>query len=56
MLVLRTVVALRSPQLTPTRWQHHAFATQVLLWGAFLIALPANLTYAWLSGANFFCF
>jgi hypothetical protein len=56
MLVLRTVVALRSPQLAPTRWQHHAFATQVLLWGAFLIGLPANLTYAWLSGANFFCF
>ena len=56
MLVLRTVVALRSPQLTPTRWQHHALATQVPLWGALLIALPANLTYAWLSGANFFCF
>ena len=55
-LVLRTVVTLRSPQLTPTRWQHHAFATQVLLCGAFLIGLPANLTYAWLSGANFFCF
>jgi hypothetical protein len=56
MLVLRTVVALRSAQLTPTRWQQHAFATQVLLWGAFLIGLPAHLTHAWLSGANFFCF
>jgi hypothetical protein len=56
MLVLRTVVALRSPQPTPSRWQQHAFATEVLLWGGFLIGVPANLTYAWLSGANFFCF
>jgi hypothetical protein len=51
-LLVRTLVALRGG----ADWGDHAFSVQVLLWGALVIGLPANLAYAWSSGADFFCF
>jgi hypothetical protein len=52
-LLVRTLIALRAPA---PAWSDHAFSVQVLLWGALLIGLPANLAYAWSGGADIFCF
>jgi hypothetical protein len=51
-LLVRTLVALRAG----ADWSDHALSVQVVLWGALVIGLPANLAYAWSAGADFFCF
>lgn len=56
MLAIRTAVVAASVDDEARRWRRHAATTQVLLWGALLIALPASLAFAWLRGASLFCF
>jgi len=45
-----------SAQPAEVKWRDHARTTQILLWGALLIGLPANLGYAYMRGADLFCF
>src|SRR3954452_1384296 len=55
-LAVTTVLVARSRAPRELRWRRHAAAAQVLLWGALVLGLPASLGYAWLSGADAFCF
>ena len=55
-LAVTTAVAGRSRAPRELRWRRHAASAQVLLWGALVLGLPASMGYAWLSGADGFCF
>jgi hypothetical protein len=55
-LAVMTVLVARSRAPRELRWRRHAAAAQVLLWGSLVLGLPASLGYAWLSGADAFCF
>ena len=37
-------------------WEAYAPMTRVLGWGALLLGVPGSIGYAWLEGANPFCF
>jgi hypothetical protein len=55
-LGVRTIVLMRSASPADERWRRHALSTQVLVWGCLLLGLPASMGYAWLRGAEAFCF
>ena len=55
-LVVRTVLTLRSPAPPEERRREHAETARWLLWAALLLGVPASATYAWLSGVSLFCF
>lgn len=55
-LGVRAIITSKSKQPVESRWADHARSMQVLLWVGLLLGLPANLSYAWLSGASPFCF
>jgi hypothetical protein len=55
-LIVRALLVERSAAPPRARWLDHARSTQLLLWGGLVLGLPASVSYAWLSGASFFCF
>lgn len=55
-LGVRSLALSRSPAPADERWRRHALSAQVLVWGCLLLGLPASIGYAWLRGADAFCF
>jgi hypothetical protein len=55
-LGVRTVAVERSPKHPEQRWRRHAATAQTLVWGCLLLGLPASMSFAWMRGADPFCF
>jgi hypothetical protein len=56
-LAVRALMTAHSTSLPPEdRWRDYASTTLALGWGALLLGIPASLSYAWLRGADPFCF
>lgn len=55
-VAVRAVTTAKSGAAEEARWAEHARSMQILLWTALVLGIPANLSYAWLSGASPFCF
>lgn len=53
---VRALATARSSADAELRWQQHSFSVEVLLWTALVLGVPCSLSYAWLNGADLFCF